>query len=283
MVGVDGSDSSLAAVDWAADEAERHGVALRLVYGSLWEHYERIKPALSPDRASERMIADHIVASSAERAERRAPDVKVSAEVLSEDPTSALLDEGKHAFALVVGHRGRGEVTDWLLGSTSLTVAARARCPVVVVRGRWNGGQERPRVVLGVSDRGEGKAAAAFALREAELSGGRLEAVRAWRRSARAMTGDRAAHDEVARLRGEAEAAVEEALYDAATEHRSVGVTPFTVEGSPRAALLNAAPGADLLVVGARRRSGGFGWQLGPVNHAVLHHSPCPVAVVPEH
>ncbi|MFE0130693.1 universal stress protein, partial [Streptomyces sp. NPDC059037] len=38
---------------------------------------------------------------------------------------------------------------------------------------------------------------------------------------------------------------------------------------------------ADLLVVGARRRKGHVGMQLGPVNHAVLHHAACPVAVVP--
>lgn len=40
--------------------------------------------------------------------------------------------------------------------------------------------------------------------------------------------------------------------------------------------------GAELLVVGARRSSGWHGLQLGPVNHAVLHYAPCPVAVVPD-
>ncbi|WP_425584885.1 universal stress protein [Streptomyces vastus] len=37
-----------------------------------------------------------------------------------------------------------------------------------------------------------------------------------------------------------------------------------------------------LLVVGARRRHGHVGLQLGLVNHAVLHHAPCPIAVVPQ-
>ncbi|MGV9237311.1 universal stress protein, partial [Streptomyces nigra] len=37
VVGVDGSDPSLVAVDWAADEAVRHGLTLRLVHASLWE------------------------------------------------------------------------------------------------------------------------------------------------------------------------------------------------------------------------------------------------------
>ncbi|MFI1865309.1 universal stress protein [Streptomyces jumonjinensis] len=39
---------------------------------------------------------------------------------------------------------------------------------------------------------------------------------------------------------------------------------------------------ADLLVVGAPRRAGHFGLQLGPVAHTLLHHALCPVAVVPQ-
>lgn len=48
-VGVDGSDSSLEAVDWAVDEAARHGLAVRLVRGSRWERCERRLPALGAD------------------------------------------------------------------------------------------------------------------------------------------------------------------------------------------------------------------------------------------
>jgi nucleotide-binding universal stress UspA family protein len=55
-----------------------------------------------------------------------------------------------------------------------------------------------------------------------------------------------------------------------------------TAEGSARKVLLEASHGADLLVVGARRRPGHFGLQLGLVAHTVLHHAACPVAVVPQ-
>jgi nucleotide-binding universal stress UspA family protein len=72
---------------------------------------------------------------------------------------------------------------------------------------------------------------------------------------------------------------LEEALREAPDD---VEVRRRTVEGPARRALLDASAGADLLVVGAQRRSGHFGLQLGRVAHGVLHHAACPVAVVPE-
>lgn len=271
VVGVDGSASSMAAVDWAADEAARHGVALRLVYGAKWEHYDRIKPSFHPDRTMEPIVAERLVAESAERAERRAPDVKVSAEVVDDDAATAVLAEGRGALAVVVGNRGRGEVTDWLLGSTSLTVAAHSPCPAIVVRGAWS---SRGEVVLGVGEPEDMTAVAEFALREAESRSGRLRVVGAWRRGS--LAGD------AEEGRRAAEAAIEEALAAALADHRGVRVERQAVEGHPRRALLDASAAADLLVVGARRLGGSRGLHLGLVNHAVLHQSPCPVAVVPQ-
>ena len=54
------------------------------------------------------------------------------------------------------------------------------------------------------------------------------------------------------------------------------------LERPPRRALREAAAHAELLVVGARGLSDGHGLPLGPVTQAMLHHAPCPVAVVHE-
>lgn len=80
-------------------------------------------------------MAQNVLGTATERAQRRNPDVEVSATILPDDPVSVLLEAGDSAFALVTGSRGRGELKGLLLGSVSLAVAARARCPVVVVRG----------------------------------------------------------------------------------------------------------------------------------------------------
>ncbi|MCK8437254.1 universal stress protein [Streptomyces sp. D2-8] len=284
VVGVDGSDSSLEAVDWAVDEAARHGLSLRLVFASLWERYEGARPSFSTDRAADKVMAEHITASCAERARLRDPEVKVSSEVLPDDAASALLHAAHESFALVTGSRGRGEIAGLLLGSVGLTVAARAVCPVVVVRGgRRNQQGSYGRVVVGVGDASDGSAAVRFALREAEARGCALHAVRAWRRPAHEHADSPLIVDDAAGSQEErASALLTEALRDAAEDDPQVEVERQAVEGPAHKVLLDASADADLVVVGAQRRHGHFGLQLGRTAHALLHHAACPVAVVPQ-
>jgi len=117
-------------------------------------------------------MAGHIAASCAERARLRDPEVKVSSDVVLDDAVSALLNMARESFALVTGSRGRGGIAGMLLGSVSLALAARAVCPVIVVRGgeRNRQGSFR-RVVVGVGDSTEGSATVRFAFREAEARG----------------------------------------------------------------------------------------------------------------
>lgn len=291
MAGVDGSGASFAALDWAVDEALLHDAALRIVYAPLWEPYEPAWPSFSGSRPRGRSVPEHILATATERAQQRSTEVKVTAELISGDPLPALLREGQDASALVVAHRGRGRLGEQRLGSVALGVAAGAGCSVVVVRGAGpqpsdtpsDGSADRaPRVVLGVGPDGE-PAAVAFAFREAAARGGGLEAVHAWRSPERGV----ATHAHTLggapdpRMR-DAQWALGRVVRAAAERHPHVPVGTETPESLPRDALLAASAGAGLLVVGARRAPGASGIQLGQVSHGVLHHAPCPVAVVPD-
>lgn len=276
VVGVDGSDCSLQAVDWAADEAARHDVPLRLVYASMWERYESGVPGIGEERPSERVLAEHIVASAADRAARRAPDVKVTTDILPEDPADALLREGNNACLVVTGSRGRGELKGLLLGSVGLAVAGRSYCPVVVVRGDPAGlAGTHERILLGAGGPASGGAAARFAFREAAVRGCPVEVVRAWRRPA---------VDAPAQEGGEpqASALLDELLRGPAADYPDVRVRIVTAEGPAHRILVHRSAAADLVVLGARRRHGHRGLQLGRVVHAVLHQADCPVAVVPQ-
>ncbi|MER5948042.1 universal stress protein [Streptomyces sp. NPDC001904] len=280
IIGVDGSEPSLRALDWAVDEAVRRSAALRVLHASRWGYYEGRRSSSDTDRGAAQRNAERIAAQAVERAGKRAPELDVTAEVVPHDPATALIEASHDASVLVVGSRGHGTFGGLLLGGVGLTVAAHAQCPAVVVRGhdrtvRGDCGQ----VALGIGDPERASTATEFAFRAAELRRARLVALRAWRCPAHELpdvpTDDREAH--VVHAENELAAA----LHDPAERYTSVPVHAVQQEGLARDVLVSASDASDLLVVGARRRRSGFGLQLGPVGHAVLHHSACPVAVVP--
>ncbi|MER6736204.1 universal stress protein [Streptomyces puniciscabiei] len=283
VVGVDGSEPSLRAVDWAADEAALRDLPLRLVYASLWERYEGTSLADGLGKPSDQVMAEDIVETAARRVRTRRPDVKVTIDVLPEEPEYALVRESRTAAAMVLGSRGRSSLAEALLGSVSVTVAGHAHCPVIVLRGSHDNRAvpgRHGRIVVGVGEEPADAAAMRFAVEETQRRGVPLEAVRAWRCPAHKTTDHPLLAGEPARLHEERAAELlEVALRDVPAD---VEVRRRTVEGHARQVLLGASADADLLVVGARRREGHHGLQLGRVAHTVLHHAVCPVAVVPQ-
>lgn len=282
VVGVDGSESSLRATDWAADEAALRGLPLRVVYASLWERYEGSALAEGLGKPSEQVLAEDIIDTAARRAHQRQPDLKVITDLVPDEAEDALVRESTGATILVVGSRGRSGIAETLLGSVSLAVAARADCPVVVLRGSHDNQAAaalRGRVVVGVGDGAEVRAVVTFAAEEARLRGVPLHAVRAWKCPA---------HEPVDHplLAGAPAQAYEQRAADALEDALAAlppEPTAFrrTAEGHARRVLAAASHDADLLVVGVRRRPDHYTTHLGRTAHAVLHHSACPVAVVP--
>ncbi|GAA3075138.1 hypothetical protein GCM10020000_70310 [Streptomyces olivoverticillatus] len=123
VVGVDGSDGSLTALDWAVDEAVRLHLPLRVVYASLWERYEGPVPSTNGEYLAEEALAERVVASAGQRAGQRAPRLAVETVLAPEDAVEALLAESREAAAVITGASGRGVVKELLLGSVSLAVA----------------------------------------------------------------------------------------------------------------------------------------------------------------
>ncbi|MEU1202903.1 universal stress protein [Streptomyces sp. NPDC005813] len=281
VVGVDGSEPSLRAVDWAADEAALRGLPLRLVNASQWERYEGTHLAEDLGKPSEQVMAEDIVDAAVSRARGRHPDLEISAEVLPEEPEYVLVRESRTASLLVTGTRGRSGLAEALLGSVSLTVAGHAHCPMVVVRG------DNPatsgtygRIVVGVGEKPWGSAAVRFAVDEARRRGVTVEAVRAWRCPAHEAADHPLPAGEPARLHEQqAVDTLREVLKEAPAD---VEVHRSTAEANARTLLVDASGNADLVVIGARRRPRHFGLQMGRVAHGVLNHSSCPVVIVPE-
>lgn len=139
-----------------------------------------------------------------------------------------------------------------------------------------------PRIVAGVDGSPCSMAALRWAVRQAGLTGGTVEAVIAWQYPA-AVTGyawmpiavvDSDDHAEIAQK------AVAEAISNVDTASGDVSISARVQQGYPAPVLIDAAAGADLLVVGSRGHDGFAGALLGSVSMHCVHHAPCPVVVV---
>ncbi|MFD7695548.1 universal stress protein [Streptomyces sp. NPDC059374] len=281
VVGVDGSASSLAAVEAAAREARLRGAALRVVHAFVWPamHVPTGPSPLGPQDGGLRQEVDRLVAEAVERARTAAPGIEVGHAVVSGEPLATLETESRTAELVVVGSRGMGGFVGLLVGSTAVHLAAHGRCPVLVVR-------EEPRtdgpVILGVDGSTAAEAATDFAFTEAALRGAPLLGLHAWTTwNAPLPTpgiGPFAAAPGV--LAQDEERLVSEALAGHRGRFPDVAVTTQAVQGPTRETLIEASRSAQLLVVGARGRGGFGGLLLGSVSQAMLHHAHCPVAVV---
>ncbi|MFF8596319.1 universal stress protein [Streptomyces sp. NPDC015220] len=267
VVGADGSEASLEAVAWAAAEAVRHGVPLHVLHAAVGDHE-----------------ASDVVRTAAERATAAAPAVRVSSEVVHEEAISSLVGKDRSALALVLGSRGLGgDLPGLLLGSVGLAVAARAHCPIIVVRGAAEHRDARfGSIVVGVEE-GEGSdTAVEFAFREARTRHCRLVAVHAWNpRFGASPTPEVPPWYALEAHRRPPAQVLDDALRGPVERYGDTLTSRLVIDGPARQALVDAASEADLLIVGARRRQLVAGLQLGLINHALLHHAPCPVAVVP--
>jgi nucleotide-binding universal stress UspA family protein len=283
VVGIDGSESALRAVRWAAAEAARRRAPLRVVTAFEWI---RGRPAGELDLgASHREImlnqARRNLDDAVAFAERSAEGLEVEQQLIVGFPIAVLAAESERAQLVVIGNRGLGGVGGLLLGSVAAGLGARAASPLVVVRGGSRDGEDpdpAAPIVVGVDGSPLSDAALAFAYEAAAARGVPLVAVHTWRD----LVGDL---DVAALLGWEAIATEEpevltERLAGWGEKHPDVPVRRKVVKDRPAHALVEESRSAQLVVVGSRGRGGVTGMLLGSVSHAVLHRAHCPVAVV---
>jgi nucleotide-binding universal stress UspA family protein len=144
VVGVDGSKSSRAALEWAIAEATLRGSTLRAVHAWMipavgtaeapWAlmgtaDYLTIEPEQMETAASEAL--DREVADAQAKA---GAGVAIEHLVVDAPAGDAIVDAAKEAELIVVGTHGRGSIAALVLGSVSHHVVQHATCPVVIVR-----------------------------------------------------------------------------------------------------------------------------------------------------
>ncbi|MFJ9870189.1 universal stress protein [Streptomyces sp. NPDC101165] len=295
IAGVDGSPESLTAAEWAAREAERRDRPLRLIHA--WDWHPRPHDG-EPANAAQRYLALRALRQAEDRIRGAVPDVRLTDEQVEGPATAALLKAAEQADLLVLGSRGLTGLAGFLVGSVALGVVAHATGPVVLVRAEETAEDEHlpaddgsasartgyRDVVLGLDVDDPCDEVIEFAFEAATLRRARLRVVHAWQPpSAFGLgPGDIALVDDPYRAE-EWRGFVSAVLQVWRDKYPGVEVLETVVREKATTALVRAASGASLLVVGRHLTDRPALARTGPVTHAVLHHVDCPVAVVPHH
>ncbi|WP_372349168.1 universal stress protein [Streptomyces sp. KL116D] len=285
--GVDGSPESAAAAAWAAREAVRRDLPLRLVHVGQRLPETLVLAALEDTQDRQDRWAGDLLAETEQEIAERHPGLAVTTDVLGEDgAASPLVAAAGDAELLALGARGHGALVGFLLGSVGQQVIAGAERPVVLVREGDEASAEaagRDVIVGQEGDPEDSAAALEFAFTTAAARGAGVRAVRAWSLPPvfAYSPASLALLDESGGMEPHEKKALAAALAPWRERFPDVPVTEHVEIGSAGQVLLSVASEAQLLVVGRRARRTAVGARIGSVAHAVLHHAPCPVAVVP--
>ncbi len=269
LVGYDGSPGSEDALAWAAREALARGSVLTVCVAHALRYAALQTEGAAPGEEMQRGDEDALAAGL-----RTARDLMGEGNVrpllVAGPPSAVLCKHCPNAEMLVVGSRGSGGLPELRIGSVAFQVADHAQGRVVIVRGSWHlvpGPLPGP-VVVGTEGSLASEPAVTFAFEEATLRGTWLLAVCALADAPGTLGAAREISNDFEQLISRRE-----------QDYPDVSVRRQVSEGSPRRALLEAAAGAQMLVVGAHGRGGFAGMTLGSVALSMIAYAPCPVGV----
>lgn len=272
VVGVDLSPESDTAIRYAAAEAERRNAGLRLL------HVVPTSRGASAATALPVPNGQVLMERAIRLAGQQADDVPIQARVRSGDPLEAIIDQGKDACEIVLGHDPTTALARLGSGFTVIGVAAHSPVPVVAVPTGYDVGGHG---VVAVGIRSP-KHAHALLQRGFELAAERGASVRfvhAWDLPPghEALAATKQERDEISHR---ADLVLRRSLPQLMAAYPEVGCHITVVYGSPARVLAHVSRTSDLLVL-ARRVHAFPRSYIGGFARAVLRHAACPVMIVP--
>jgi len=280
LVGVDGSAGSTAAVRYAAQEASRRDLGLRLVHVTpmfvpLAPRFPRFYELTTTQLEN---TGRKILEDAAAQARSLVAASRITTALLDGDRVTTLVAESARALMVVMGDAKLPFLERLVTGSTADGVAARALSLVTLVGADWKGRGGGP-VVAGIRSARHSEILVQVALEEARSRKAPLLLVHAWDVPGLAEEELGEAHEREAWITEE-HRTMEEALGPVLESYPDVDVGIQVIHGNAGAVLRAASREADLLVLARREHPLPEGY-LGATGRTLLHASTCPVQVVP--
>ena len=180
IVGVDGSRAAMRAAIWAIDEAISRDVPLRIVHVT---HIRRASIAPKVQFSLDREYAETVLRQAQAAIEAAGRPVKVETVVLRGDVDEALAQESRGASMICVGSVGIGRISRVLFGSTAVSLATRAHCPVAIIRTTSDApAPSRGRIAVVVTDEPGNDTVLQAAMEEARVRREAIVVLGTWQR-----------------------------------------------------------------------------------------------------
>ncbi|MBS5451523.1 MAG: universal stress protein [Coriobacteriia bacterium] len=279
LVGIDGSERGLRALEWAAQQAGRESGQLTLL--AVVDPDEA--SAAGADMATAHELARRVLDEARSVVSEKYPDVPLDAIVAQGKIIDRIVEAADEHDLVVLGtHHGAG--SDVALGAArGLRVSVSTRTPTVVVPCDWEPAAGGSGIVAAVGPDDSCDAALEFAVREALRRELPLTLVSAWAVSAMLARSARAKAEGEGSVGERRQAELDERVREIEKAHPSLVVSGRAVEGtSPAHVLLSCSRGSDLLVLGTHSRGTLGRAMFGSVTHAVLLNPNVPTVVVPQ-
>lgn len=280
LVGIDGSERSQCALEWAAALAHEEQAQLALL-AIIDPGSDRLAGA---DSKILQTAVDNVLGTAQAQVAVNYPDIEVSVSVGKGDIVESLIAASEDHDIIVLGSHHNASVGEKIFGAKGLRVASSTSVATAVVPSGWKQeGSNAHGIVVGVGPDDTSNDAVVLGAALAEALGEPLELVSAWgiptliARSAEAMGGGLEPVGE--QFQRKLDSFVEQIKQ----AHPSIEVTGKAVEGaSPTQVVLEHAHGKRMLLLGTHERSRVSRALFGSVTFGVLSRLEVPTIVVPE-
>ncbi|MFC4114108.1 universal stress protein [Nonomuraea zeae] len=273
VVGIDGSPASYAALDWAADDAARRRLGVRIVHvRGPWTAEHSLTAAGDHQTLTEQ--CDAMLRAAASRAQQRRPGLEVTTALGVGAVAERLKHEARSADTVALGSRGLGRVSGQVLGSVGPALTGQLSCPLVIVHEPAQ--QPYGEVVAGFDGSADAEAALEYALEQAQARDARLRVL--YGLQAPVQTPHPVGYGPIPN--GITEQEIEQRLTTWRQKYPEVEMVVSVLAGNPVTVLARASRQADLVVVGSRGLGGFASAVLGSVSRGILRRARCPVAVI---
>lgn len=284
VVGIDGSENSYLATQWAAKWAKAHGTGLTIVMvqpevvvprkSLVWKAMLEVNYS---EHQKEKYLAR--LENAKTQAAAAVDGLEINTILLEGDVAGKLVEITKNCDTLILGKRGAGQASIFTLGGVADSVVTNAKGTVVTIPHDY---QERPggSVVVGIDDDARALETVRYAFEQADRLNAPLVVLHAWYAPPAASEATMVVLVDADEINEEAHSFIQSTVADLAKEYPNVKVTSKVVNSNPGDALADESKDAQLIVVSSRGRGGFTGLLLGSTSRRVVRLSSAPSAII---